>query len=169
MKLGNSGKQILIVASALIAIDSAQAVQFEPVGKALAALLGTTKPFTKKVQQGSKETTAYYTKNKSGMVDKIALIENGVYPPNCTHTWAIALDAQKAEVKSIRVIEMSCQHAFPTRSASFLNQYVGKGPAQLTKLEGDIHTIAKATGSSDLLTAAVKHSIQFVKTEQGKF
>lgn len=145
-------------------IELAGAVDFEPMNKALVNLLGTTKVVKKTV--GKSE--AYYVKGAKGIPSKIAFIERGVYEPNCTHTWAIGLDPKSGAVTEIRVIEMSCPHAFPTRAASFLDQYKGKGPADAAKLSADIKTIAKATGSSNLTTDAVKRTVTAYKGLKGK-
>ena len=62
-------------------------------------------------------------------------------------------------ITQVRPIEMACNHAFPTKAAGYLDQYKGKGPADAAKLSADIATIAKATGSCNLATDAVKRSI----------
>ncbi len=144
-------RQLFATTAALLVLSSRQAVgvEIEAKGKALKALLGTPQVKRKQVKIGPAEREVFYTADKS----RIAVVESGLYPPNCTHTWAIGI--AKDKISEIRVLEMSCPHAFPTKAASFLDQYRGKGPAQAAKLKGDIHTIAKATGSADLLTDAV--------------
>jgi len=107
-----------------------------------------------------KEIAVYYSKNSSGNPKRLAVVQKGIYEPDCTHTWVVGLDAKKSKVRSVRAIEMSCPHAFPTREASFLNQFKGRGPASVKKLAGEVHTVAKATGSSELATDAVKTAIQ---------
>jgi hypothetical protein len=129
--------------------------------------LGTAKAFQMKVSLKGKATTVYYAKNADGKPSRFAVIQKGLYEPNCTHTWVVGLNA-KAEVDQIRVIEMSCSHAFPTNEPAFLDQYKGKGPAEAASLKGKIHTIAKATGSSDLTTDAVVTSITVVEKLKGK-
>lgn len=62
-------------------------------------------------------------------------------------------------VSEIRVSEMSCPHAFPCRAVGFLRQFVGKGPVSLAKLDRTTETVAKATGSSELTTQAVRRAI----------
>ena len=89
----------------------------------------------------------------------MAFIQKGIYEPNCTHTWAIGIDPKTGKVTQVRVIEMSCPHAFPTKADSFLDQFKGKGPADAATLDSSIATIAKATGSCKLATDAVKRSI----------
>jgi len=161
-------KSTLVVLGTLFHAVTAQAVQFEAAGTALSGILGTIKPFSKKLKNSAgKDVTVYYTKDAAGKPALAAVVENGLYPPNCTHTWAIGMDAKSAQVKSIRVIEMSCQHAFPTRAASYLDQYTGKGPADLKKLSDDVHVISKATGSSQLTTDAVKRSVEFLHSQKG--
>ena len=138
----------------------AHAVEFEPLNKALLAALGT--PKVQKKSFGPSQV--FYSKNSAGKADKIAVVEKGIYEPNCSHTWVIALDSKTVKVTEIRVVEMSCQHAFPTKAASFLGQYQGVGPAETVTLSKKIKTIAKATGSSDLTTQAVVRAITTVKS-----
>jgi hypothetical protein len=138
-----------------LTIESAQAVQIEPLGKALKTLLRTAKVFRK--SEGNQ--TLFYSKTSNGKPERVAFIEKGIYQPNCTHTWAIGIDPSSGKVTEVRPVEMSCPHAFPTRSASFLDQFKGKGPADVAKLSNQIQTVAKATGSSRLATDAVKRAI----------
>jgi len=138
-------------------IQSSSAVEFEKLGSAIIKVLGTKQAMQEKVKMGKNEYDVFFTPDKK----RYAVIQNGTYPPNCTHTWVIALD-KKAKVKDIRVIEMSCPHAFPTKQASFLSQYKGKSKADLKSLDSSISTVAKATGSSKLTTDAVKRSIKIV-------
>lgn len=151
-------------------IESAHAVQIEPLGKAIAAALGTTKAFKNSMNlDGKTATSFYYSKDSRGAPEALAFIEKGIYPPNCTHTWVVGVEAKTQKVKEVRVVEMSCPHAFPTKSSSFLAQYKGKGPADAAKLHDEIDTIAKATGSSKLATDAVKRSIEAaVKVAKGQ-
>ena len=139
-------------------LNIGHAAEFAKLGDAIAAALGTTKAFQKKL--GSE--TLYFSKDPNGQPQTYAVIERGVYEPNCTHTWVIGLKAKDRTVSSIRVVEMSCPHAFPTKSASFLDQFQGKGPKDLAELSSSIVTIAKATGSSNLTTDAVVRSIEKV-------
>lgn len=143
----------------LLTLEHAMAVEFEPKGKAVAAVLGTKKAKSKKVTVDGKEITAFYPAEGKG---KIAFVQEGLYPPNCTHTWVVGIDAAKGTVTEIRTVEMECPHAFPTKEASFLGQFEGKGYADLAKLDG-VHTVAKATGSSKLAIDAVKRSIKGAK------
>ena len=169
MKKSRKVANWLAVIVFLIQVHSAQAVQFEPKGKALVGILGTTKVSTKKIAQGGKQFEVFFTKGANGAVgDTIAVVEPGLYPPNCTHTWAVGVDSKSGKVKAIKVIEMSCPHAFPCQKESYLEQYIGKGPADVAKLDSDISTIAKATGTSNLTTEAVKHAIQLVTAAKGK-
>ena len=66
---------------------------------------------------------------------------------------------KEGKVTEVRAQEMQCPHAFPAKAASFLDQYKGLGPADVESLKGKVNTIAKATGSCDLATDAVKASI----------
>jgi hypothetical protein len=147
--------------------DGALGVEFEALGTAVEKALGTAKAFKKSVKLKGKETQVFYAKGAGGKASKFAVVQKGLYEPNCTHTWVVGLDSS-ASVEQIRVVEMSCSHAFPTKEASYLEQYKGKGPAAVSKLKGEIHTVAKATGSSDLTTEAVVTSITIVNKLKGK-
>lgn len=138
----------------------ARAVEFEKLGNAVAKALGTKKAFQKTVNLNGKETTVFYAKSDAGEPTKLAVVQKGLWEPNCTHTWVVGMDAHKGTVDQIRVVEMSCPHAFPTNKPTFLDQYRGKGPADLKKLKGDIQTIAKATGTCNLTTDAVVSAVQ---------
>ena len=146
----------------------ALAVEFEQLGKAVAGVLGTTKAFKKTIPSGKGKVDVFYDKGADGKATKFAFIEKGIYEPNCTHTWVIGVDAKTNKVGEIRVVEFSCQHAYPTRAGSYLDQYKGKGPADVKKLDSDVMVIAKATGSSKLTTDAVKRSIVNAQRLKGK-
>jgi hypothetical protein len=146
--------RLIAVLALWAALESAHAVEIEPKGKALKALLGTTQVKRKVVKVGGEDTEVFYTKDKG----KLAFIQKGLYEPNCTHTWAVGA-TPAGKITSIRVIEMSCPHAFPTKASSYLDQYKGKGPADVATLSAKIKTIAKATGSSNLTTDAAKRVI----------
>jgi hypothetical protein len=143
-------------------LTSALAVEIEPAPKAISALLKTTKAFKKTVQVGGKPVSFFYSKAADGKMDKAVFVEHGLYEPSCTHTWAIGFSVATKKVIGIHPIEMSCPHAFPTKSEGYLDQYTGKGPADVSKLDSQINVVAKATGSCKLLTAAVKRSITAV-------
>ena len=65
---------------------------------------------------------------------------------------------------------MGCpKYAFPTKSATFLDQYKGKGPADVATLDADIQVVAKATGTSQLTTQAVKRTITSYAKDKGQF
>lgn len=145
----------------LIQVSLGYAVEFENKFKAVAAVLGTPQAYPS-------GNSVFYSKSKKGAVERIALIESAIYPPNCTHTWVIGLDGTQLRVTQLRVVEMSCPHAFPTQKASFLAQFKGKGPADLKVLEKNVHTIAKATGSSMLTAQAVKSAITKAQDLRGK-
>jgi len=146
----------------------AWAVEIEPLGKALSTILGSTKVSKKNLKVGSKEVPVFITKNSSGKVERAAFVEKGVYEPDCSHTWAIGIDPEDGKVTEVRVVEMKCPHAFPTKAASFLEQFKGKGPADAEKLVEGVDVIAKATGSSKLAAEAVKRSIQTFQVAQGQ-
>ncbi|MGZ3688516.1 MAG: FAD:protein FMN transferase [Bdellovibrionota bacterium] len=148
--------------------QQSHAVEIEAKNKAIVALLGTPKAFRKSVSVEGKETELFYSKNAQGKADHIAVIETGLYPPNCTHTWAVGINPASGAVTEVRVIEMGCPHAFPTRAGSFLDQFKGKGPADVAKLDSQIDMVAKATGSAKLATDAVKRSIIAVTKIKGQ-
>ncbi len=153
-------KQLLLVLATCAFLESAHAVEIEPMGKALMAILKTVKVSAKDVPGSKSGAKLYYTKAADGAVERAAFIEHGTYPPDCTHTWAIGIHPKTSKVTEVRVIEMSCPHAFPTKTPSFLEQFKGKGPADAKTLVRKVDIVAKATGSSKLAAEAVVRSIQ---------
>ncbi|MEW6055322.1 MAG: FMN-binding protein [Bdellovibrionota bacterium] len=157
--------------ASLYVLESAHAASFENLE---AAVLKALKVKSKKdavqkpVKIDGKEEKIPYSKDKSGKPAYYAFIEKGLYPPNCTHTWVIGIDAKTSKVNDVRVVEMSCHHAFPTKEPTWLEQFMGKGPADVATLDDDIDTIAKATGSSKLATDAVKRAITKAEKAKGK-
>lgn len=162
----NHRRKWISIVGLFLYLDTASAVEFQPLGSAVAKVLGTTKAFQKKL--GGPQSV-FYSKDPAGHVQYVAVVEKGIYEPACTHTWVVGLDAKTARVRGIEVVEMSCQHAYPTRAASYTDQYKNVGPAELATLDKKIQTIAKATGSSVLLTDAVKRSVKVVAAQKGVF
>jgi hypothetical protein len=150
------------VCALLFLLEQANAATFEPKGKAIGDVLGTSKAFSKKV--GS--DTVYYAKGGDGKATKLAFVQEGLYKPNCTHTWVVGVDASSGAVTEVKPVEMSCPHAFPTKEDSFLGQFKGKTDAD--KLDKDIDVVAKATGSSKLAIDAVKKSLKEAKELKGQ-
>ena len=146
---------IFLASTVWLTMEQAKAVEIEPMGKAIMAVLGT--PKAQKKVDGT--TTIFYAKDANGHVTTAAFIQSGIYEPNCGHKWVVGIDGKTGRVTQVRPIEMACPHAFPTKAASFLDQYKGKGPADVAKLSSQVATIAKATGSCNLTTDAVKKSI----------
>jgi hypothetical protein len=158
-----------IITLALFAqIESAKAVEFEKLGSAVANALGTSKAYKTRATVEGRNIEIFYSKDGKGKAQRFAVVQKGVYEPNCTHTWVIGLNAANSRVEQIRTLEMSCPHAFPTRQASFMDQYKGKGPADIGTLKGSVHVVAKATGSSELTTKAVITAIKAVDSLKGK-
>ena len=156
-------KQLLVLV-VLLYLEGAFAVEFEPLNQAIAKSLGTTKASKKATKIGNTPVEVDYSAGGARM----AFIEKGTYDPNCTHTWVVGVDGKSLKVTGIRVVEMSCPHAFPCKEASFLDAYKGKSPADIGKLDSQITNIAKATGSSELTTKAVKRSLTAAKSLKGK-
>jgi thiamine biosynthesis lipoprotein len=147
-----------------------QAVEFEPMNKAIEKLLGTSKAFTKELKHKQKGVKFFYSKGSDGKAARLVFVENGLYPPNCTHTWAVGLDGKKGTVLGVRPIEMSCPHAFPTKEEGYINKYQGKTPADADKLREQVVYVAKATASCYLMSDAVKRSlVTFTQQVKGKF
>lgn len=157
---------LFVVLFFLASVESSSAVEFEKLNAAIAKVLGTTKAMKKTVSVDGKNADVFYA--TTGGRKSLAVIQKRIYEPNCTHTWVIGVDPASQKIQQIRVVEMSCPHAHPTRSNSFLDQFSGKGPADLAKLDASISTIAKATGSSELTTDAVKTSIKAAQSLKGK-
>lgn len=160
--------RVFFVACILSAVDICQATEFEKLGDSIAKALGTTKAFKTQAQVGKEAVSVFYAKDAAGKASKFAVIQKGLYEPNCTHTWVIAVNAATSKVEDIRVVEMACPHAFPTRQSSYLEQYKGKGPADSATLKDQIHTVAKATGSCNLTTDAVVVAIKSANMLKGK-
>jgi len=154
-------KSIMAVSVPILILDQgvAHAVVFEKMGTAVKkALASKSSNVGRKVfRRKGKKYPVFFTSKR------LAVVETGMYPPNCTHTWVIGLDRKSSKVKSIRVVEMSCHHAFPCQKESFLDQYLGKGPAHTKKIKAATDTIAKATGSSLLTSDAVIRAIKAAK------
>lgn len=158
----------LLALFALAPARSARAVEFEKMGQAIAQILGTKQAYRSSVSLDGKDHDVFYAKGKDGKATKLAVIQKRVYDPDCTHTWVIGVNVPKGDIAGIRVLEMSCPHAFPTRTESFLGQYKGRGVASVGTLGKDIHTVAKATGSSELTTDAVIVALKAAQKLRGK-
>jgi len=156
------------LSSLLATLLPAQAQEFQSLGSAIKTILGHagSGAFKKNLAPGR---DVYYSKNTQGKAARLAFVETGIYKPNCTHTWVVGVDPATAKVTGVEVVEMSCPHAFPTRDKSYLDQYVGKGPAEARSLIKQIDTIAKATGSCNLTTEAVVRSITDASKVKGTF
>lgn len=147
---------------------SALATEFEPLGKAVSTALGTTKAFKKSFAFEGKPLDVFYAKDASGKASKLAFVQKGIYAPNCTHTWIVGVDAISGKVSEVRVVEMSCPHAYPTKTEGFLGRFKGKSFADADKLKDEIAPIAKATGSSVLTVDAVRRSLVAANKLKGK-
>ncbi len=159
-------RNLYVVMMMVLLIEQASAVQFEAKGKAVAAVLGTKSAFQKKATLNGKEESVFYSKGADGKAEILAFVQEGLYPPNCTHTWIVGVDAKKGAITEIRPVEMSCPHAFPTKEVSFLSQFQGKANAD--SLDKDIKTVAKATGTSKLAIDAAKKSLKGAKELKGQ-
>ncbi|GEM_PF-1093391 len=144
------------------------ATEFEPLGAAVANSLGTKTAFKKSFAFEGKPLDVFYAKDAAGKATKYAFVQKGIYAPNCTHTWIVGVDAATGNVSGVRVVEMSCPHAYPTKTESFLGQFKGKGLADAAKLKSDITPIAKATGSANLAIDAVRKSLVAASKLKGK-
>lgn len=168
-------KQIAALTLLFFYVEKGYGVEFQKLGTAVSKALSgsrqiasTSKAFKTTVDVNGNSITAFYTKDPAGKPSNFAFVQKGMYQSDCSHTWVVGVDAKTAKVQGIEVVEMSCPHAFPTNKASFLDQYKGKGPADLKELKGNIHTIAKATASCDLTTDAVSRSIEGALKLRGK-
>lgn len=155
-------------AAFLVTRFAAFATEFEPLGKAVSTALGTTKAFKKSFAFEGKPLDVYYAKNAEGKATKLAFVQKGIYAPNCTHTWIVGVDAASGKVSEVRVVEMSCPHAYPTKTESFLGRFKGKSFADADKLKDEVAPIAKATGSSVLTVDAVRRSLVAASKLKGK-
>jgi hypothetical protein len=140
-------------------IERAQATEIESLPSVLKYFLGKVK-----VQHG-KEGDYWYPVGKKA--NRVVFIEKNVYPPNCTHTWAIGINTKDGKVSSVKPVEMSCPHGLPAKSKTFLSQFEGKSMASIKTLDS-IDTIAKATGTCKLAGEAVKKAITEYHKIKGK-
>lgn len=160
--------KITLLCLLVFQLSTARGQEFEKKGSAISKALGGTKQaYPKKVKVDGADITAYVNADpKKGKPSKIAVVQEALYAPDCTHTWVIGLDGS-AKVEQIRVVEMKCHHAFPTNKPSFLDQFKGKGPAEVDSLKDSVTTIAKATGTCNLTTDAVIKSIKIAQAVLG--
>jgi hypothetical protein len=169
---GNSNRAtkfaLTVVCAAELGRLSALATEFEPLGQAVASALGTKSAFKKSFAFEKKPLDVFYAKDAGGKASKYAFIQKGVYEPNCTHTWVVGVDAKSGKVTEVRVVEMSCPHAYPTKTEGFLGQFKGKGFNDAEKLKTDVTPIAKATGSANLAIDAVRKSLKAASKLKGK-
>ncbi len=149
------------IALLLVHLDRATAMEFEKMGTAVACALKVTKASKASTVVDGKPVNAFYAKNGAGKAARFAVVQQRVYPPNCSHTWVIGLDAS-GKVDDIHVVELGCTHAYPTKEKSFLQQFNGKCLADVKSLKGSVQTVAKATGSSELAADAVVTAITAV-------
>jgi hypothetical protein len=163
-----TAQKCVTIALLLLHLERATSVEFEKLGAAIASALKTTKAFKASTKVNGEDTTVFYSKGANGKANRFAVVQNGIYKPNCSHTWVVAVN-QASKVEDVRVVEMSCTHAYPTRKPSFLAQFKGKGPAAVRDLASSVQVVAKATGSSELTRDAVVKSIQAVQMISGKF
>ena len=154
---------LLATAVAWATLEQAHAVDLVPMGKALVGVLGTPKAFKKVIG----DATFFYSKDAAGKADKVAFVEHNVWQKTCTHTWIVGID-KSGKVSQVVAQEQQCPHAKPSAADSFLDQYKGKGPADLAKLKGEVSTIAKATGSCELATDAVVHAVTAYQKIKGQ-
>lgn len=143
--------------------------QLMPLGNALIATLKSKSAVPSKLPQYKGKV--YYTVGADKKPSRVSVVENGTWGTDCTHTWAVGLDAKTAKVREVKVIELSCPHADPINTPRFLSQFVGKGPKDFSKMKlgAGIDAAAKATGSSEMTIDAVKRSITLVAKAKGKF
>lgn len=168
-------RSLSILALLVMLENQAQAVQLEPAGKALIAVLGT--PKAKPVKEAKKdpreaeqkELKAFYTTGSGAKATKFAFLHTWIWEKQCSHGWVIGVDAKTSKVTEVRFIEMQCPHAEPVKKASFNEQFKGKGPADVAKLKDKVDTIAKATGSCMIAAKAVAQSIRLAAAWKGKY
>jgi hypothetical protein len=142
-------------------LETSWAGEIEPLKSALISMLGKVQ-----VQHVGAGDMDYWFK-KGGKAPRVVFIEKNIYPPNCSHTWAIGIDATSGKVASVHPLEMGCPHGYPAKSKTFLMQFQGKTVSDLKALDG-IDTIAKATGTCKLAADAVKKSLTQFQKVKGK-
>lgn len=153
-------KRYVCLIAIVFYVDQGFSVEIESLKSALKAALGPVKSATKQTVTHNDQTFDVYY-DKAALVN-YAVVQKRVYPPNCTHTWVVGINAKKKTVNKIRIVEFSCPHAKPATTASYFEQYMGKGPTDLESLKGSVSTIAKATATCDLTTDAVITAVQSI-------
>ncbi len=159
-------KQRLAILFLIFSIELSFAAEFMKLGAAIKSVIKTDKAQMTSVTVDGEKADVFTAKSDAAKF--VAVKQGGIYPPNCTHTWIVGLGKKDCKVSQIQVVEMSCPHAFPTRKSTFLDQYKGKGPAQIKSIDSGVVTVAKATGSSELTTKAVEKAIKACEKVKGK-
>lgn len=165
--------KLTLITAIVFCVEQGIAIEIEKQASALANALGAKKGIKKKSISlssanldraiASSDSADVYAVKEGTTVKKIAVVQKRIYEPNCSHTWVIGIQPKTLKVEQVRVVEMSCPHAFPCKESSFLGQYEGVGPTELKKLKGKIDTVAKATGTSHLTTDAVITAVTAAK------
>ncbi len=159
MKAKRAACNAIAVVAIWAQIERAHATEIESLASVLKSFLGRVK-----VQHG-KDGDYWYPVGKKAT--RVVFIEKNIYPPNCTHTWAIGINTKDGKVAAVKPIEMSCPHGLPAKSKSFLSQFEGKSMATIKSLDS-IDTLAKATGTCKLAGEAVKKAITGFQNVKGK-
>ncbi|MBI3294530.1 MAG: hypothetical protein HYZ71_07335 [Deltaproteobacteria bacterium] len=153
-------KRYITFAAFTFYVGQGFSVEIESLKSALKAALGHVKAATKKTVTEKDQTFDIYFDKAA--LKNYAVVQKRIYPPNCTHTWVIGIDALSKKVNEIRIVEYSCPHAKPATTASYFEQYKGKGPVDMSELKGSIQTVAKATATCDLTTDAVVMAVEAI-------
>jgi hypothetical protein len=162
-KAGKGLYSALAIISLWTVIERASAGEIEPLKTALISMLGKVQ-----VQHEGGDGMDYWKpKAGKGKAGRVVFIERNIYPPNCTHTWAVGIDAKTGRVVGVHPLEMGCPHGYPAKSKDFLSQFQGKGFSDIRTLD-NIDTIAKATGTCKLAAGAVKKSLNEYQRVKGK-
>ena len=159
--LGNKIYSTIAIISLWTMLQSSFAGEIEPLKSALISMLGKVQ-----VQHVGNDSGDYWFQ-KGGHAPRVVFIEKNVYPPNCSHTWAVGIDTKTGKVASVHALEMGCPHGYPAKEKGFLAQFQGKSIADIKSLDG-IDTIAKATGTCKLAAKAVQASITKYQKVKGK-
>jgi hypothetical protein len=162
-KLGKKMYAIVAIISVWTMLETSWAGEIEPLKAALISMLGKVQ-----VQHVGANNMDYWFK-KGGKAPRVVFIEKNVYPPNCSHTWAVGIDAATGKVASVHPLEMGCPHGYPAKSKTFLMQFQGKSVADVKSLKAyNLDTIAKATGTCKLAADAVRVSLEQFQKVKGK-
>ena len=136
-----------------------------PVDAELARIKGRLGGALVHFQRGSESASVrektdftFYVGYRKDVPVGVALVEEqpGKWGPV---TYIIMLDPSTSKVKNLAVMSYEEKRGRPIARRNFLDQFLGKGPADALKVHKDIRAVSGATISSDATCFAVRKAI----------